>query len=177
MTRRRSRRTLGDAPLHCAQLHCAVPWRFCHSSSRYSIFHPRFQHTTFSARKMGNSQGASVSALPMPSSADPREELAQCLARSGMALHGTTWCGWCTRQLDMFGPARSTVPYVDCTRADGARGFSDECKAKGITVVPSWSVPGIGIAQGTQPLETLARASGCGHISKNLEQFDKVLRK
>lgn len=55
----------------------------------------------------------------------------------------------------MFGPARSTVPYVDCTRADGARGFSDECKAKGITVVPSWSVPGIGTS--ILPSTTLTR--------------------
>lgn len=69
---------------------------------------------------------------------DPRHKLASCLEKSGMVLHGTDWCSWCTKQKEKFGPASSNVPYFDCTRKDGRRGFSDECLAKGIRVVPSW---------------------------------------
>ena len=55
-------------------------------------------------------------------------------------------------------------PYVDCSRTDGKQGFSDECKAKGIRVVPSWTTPDGKMLYGTQGLAALAKECNCPNV-------------
>jgi hypothetical protein len=55
------------------------------AQERKSIFEQtRSPRTSSSSERMGNTQGAP----PIPDGPDPRQDLAQCLARSGMTLHG-----------------------------------------------------------------------------------------
>eukprot|EP00039_Didymoeca_costata_P009600 m.127268 g.127268 ORF g.127268 m.127268 type:complete len:128 (-) comp14542_c0_seq1:2033-2416(-) len=91
---------------------------------------------------------------------DPREKLAKCLSRRGFTLYGTSWCGWCQKQLDMFGDAQKLVPYRDCTGPDG-KGWDPECRRLGIQVVPSWTTGDGRVLAGTQSLHDLAYLSKC----------------
>lgn len=94
--------------------------------------------------------------------------LAECLRENGAKLYGTSWCGYCSRQLDYFGPeGRELIEYVDCSKKSGQRGFDEECLNLGIRVVPSWGLADGTIVPGTQQLGSLAKATGCERIFKN----------
>eukprot|EP00040_Diaphanoeca_grandis_P014247 m.72155 g.72155 ORF g.72155 m.72155 type:complete len:129 (+) comp24429_c2_seq1:190-576(+) len=99
-----------------------------------------------------------------PSQQDVLTKLANCLEKNGFALHGTDWCGWCPKQLEMFGDAKTKVPYVDCSRTDGVRGFSKACLNKGIRVVPSWTTGEGEVLVGTQQLLELSKLCDCPEL-------------
>lgn len=55
-------------------------------------------------------------------------------------LYGAEWCYYTRTQLEMFGPAASKVPYVEC----GGRGkpTNPECKKADIQGMPTWVING-----------------------------------
>ena len=109
-----------------------------------------------------------------PKNLTPAEKLAVCLSKSGAVMYGTTWCGYCNKQLAQFGPeARQYVTYVDCSLPNGERGFKKECLEKGVRVVPSWGMPDGRVLKGTQSLMTLAVESGCWKQGKRAVESGK----
>lgn len=89
---------------------------------------------------------------------------ADCLTNSGAIFYGTEWCPHCKAQKALFGDALAQVNYVDC---DAER---DLCTKANIESYPTW-VFGDGSRQsGTQPLETLAKKTGCELPSEKTEK-------
>ncbi len=82
------------------------------------------------------------------------DELAQCLTDNDVKMYGTEWCSYCKKQKELFGDSFELIDYIDCDKDPSA------CKAAGITGYPTWVIDGDNYA-GVQPLERLARLSGC----------------
>lgn len=54
-----------------------------------------YRYSTATPRKLTRNEAMAHS--------DARVRLAQCLSDKGYKLYGTTWCGWCKKQLDVCG--------------------------------------------------------------------------
>lgn len=83
-----------------------------------------------------------------------KDRFAACLTEKGAVFYGTEWCPHCKRQKEIFGESMAFVNYVDCDKE------SATCQKAGITGYPTWKI-GDKPLIGTQPLTSLAEASGC----------------
>lgn len=90
-------------------------------------------------------------------SSETLENLAKCLSEKGAKLYGTSGCGYCKKQKEMFRDAASYLPYIDCTD-EKTKYLCEEAK---IGPVPSWDFPDKERVLGLQSLEKLAELSGC----------------
>jgi len=90
----------------------------------------------------------------------PKDEFAQCLTKQGMAMYGTSWCGFCTAQKKKFGTSFQYIDYVDCDEQ------ANICHEEGVSAYPTWKKDGESYV-GLKPLERLAEISGC---ELNLEE-------
>ena len=92
--------------------------------------------------------------------ADPAKlELAQCLTEKNVKMYGAFWCGACSTQKELFGPAFKAIDYVECDER-GSDAQSEVCQLEGISGYPTWEINGQK-STGVQPLESLAASAGC----------------
>ena len=87
------------------------------------------------------------------------EGFAKCLTEKGAKLYGSSWCGWCQQQKELFGEAAQYLPYVECIDSETQQ-MTLECQAVGIEGFPTWVFDGEKNT-GFKPLEQLAELSGC----------------
>ena len=100
--------------------------------------------------------GAVVLALILlwPQAVASRKSLGTCLTEKGAVMYGADTCENCINQKKTFGDDFKNVNYVNCE-------FNiEECRKKGITAYPAWSLDGKTVA-GTQTLAALAKFAGC----------------
>jgi len=86
--------------------------------------------------------------------------LADHLRENGAVVYGAYWCPHCQEQKQMFGPAASSLPYVECDPR-GANAQPGACQAAGVRAYPTWVIGGQRIEGEVTPSE-LARLSGFG---------------
>jgi len=65
------------------------------------------------------------------------EALAQCLTAHGAKFYGAFWCPHCQATKRLFGEAKSDLPYIECSTADG-KGQLPICIDKKIESYPTW---------------------------------------
>lgn len=82
-------------------------------------------------------------------------QFAMCITEKGATMYGTDWCGYCTKQKEMFGDAVKHINFVDCQKNQ------QECKNMKISGYPTWIINGKEY-RGMQQLSTLSDATGCG---------------
>ncbi len=87
------------------------------------------------------------------------EDLAKCLEEKGIKFYGTSWCGWCNRQKQLFGEAARYLPYVECTDKETNQ-MTEECQKAEISGFPTWDFFGEKEA-GFKSLEELTELSDC----------------
>jgi hypothetical protein len=75
-------------------------------------------------------------------------------------MYGLYWCEHCADQKAMFGKAFRYVPYVECGLKGGG-GITQECKAAGAKLFPSWQFGASPLKEGVYPLEELSDKTGC----------------
>lgn len=85
---------------------------------------------------------------------------ASCIKNSGAKFYGTTWCGFCNEQKEMFGSDKDNLPYIECSGPNG-KGLAKVCADAGVTSFPTWK-----FADGTQEIgalsvEKLKNKTGC----------------
>jgi|ERR1700677_2394010 hypothetical protein len=85
---------------------------------------------------------------------------AKCLASKQVKMYGLYWCEHCADQKAMFGKAFRYVPYVECGLKGGG-GITQECKAAGAKLFPSWQFGASPLKEGVYPLEELSDKTGC----------------
>ena len=88
------------------------------------------------------------------------EGVAKCLASKQAKMYGLYWCPHCADQKAMFGKAFQYVPYVECA-IKGGGGITEECKAAGVKLFPSWQFGSNKPIEGVFPLEELRDKTGC----------------
>lgn len=85
---------------------------------------------------------------------------AECLKNEGAKFYGTFWCSHCQDQKDLFGSAKDSIPYIECSTADG-RGQLQVCAEANIQGYPTWVFADGSEQAGTMTLEALAEKTGC----------------
>lgn len=81
------------------------------------------------------------------------DEFAKCLTENGVVMYGTSYCGACKAQKELFGDSFKFVTYVECTE-------TNLCTEKGIRAVPTWEINGI-FYTGGRSLEDISELCGC----------------
>lgn len=85
---------------------------------------------------------------------------AECLEEKGVIFYGAFWCSHCADQKAMFGEAKETLPYVECSLPDR----SDQtqiCKQQGIQSYPTWEFADGERESRVFSLEELSEKTGC----------------
>ena len=59
---------------------------------------------------------------------------AQCLKDSGAEFYGAFWCPHCQAQKALFGTAKQSLPYIECSNPDNTQ--TQICKDKKIESYP-----------------------------------------
>ncbi len=85
---------------------------------------------------------------------------AQCLVDKKVTFFGAFWCPHCQASKKMFGAARTKLPYVECSTADG-NGQLQVCKDKNIQQYPTWEFADGSRLTGERTLEELSLKSEC----------------
>lgn len=85
------------------------------------------------------------------------EALAKCLEEKGAKFYGTSGCGYCKEQKEMFGEAAQYLPYIECADEE-TRHICEEAE---IGPVPTWDFADGTRVSGLQSLEKLIELSGC----------------
>ncbi len=86
--------------------------------------------------------------------------LAQCLAAQRATLYGAFWCPHCQHQKQLFGDGAASLPYVECSTADGTA-QTQACIDAKITGYPTWVFADGSRLVGEEPLSTLATKVSC----------------
>lgn len=86
--------------------------------------------------------------------------LARCLTVNGIKLYGSSTCGHCRNQKEMFGDAIQYVTYVECNRNHEDADVK-ACNEAGIRAYPTWVLADGEKLVGSRQLEDLARETGC----------------
>jgi len=92
---------------------------------------------------------------------DLKDNFAQCLTNKGVKYYHSFQCPHCKAQDEMFGNAKRYLPIIECGALDGSTEWNKECVNNNVYSVPQWHFPNGAILYGTQPLEVLAKESGC----------------
>lgn len=85
---------------------------------------------------------------------------AQCLKEKGAIFYGAFWCTHCQATKTMFGAAKQSLPYVECSTPDGKDQLK-VCTDNSIVQYPTWVFADGTRLTGEQTLEALAEKSGC----------------
>jgi len=94
---------------------------------------------------------------PETESSASLEALAKCLDEKGAKFYGTSTCGYCKKQKEMFGEAAQYLPYIECAD-EKTRHLCEEAE---IGPVPTWDFPDGKRVSGLQSFEELIELSGC----------------
>ncbi|MDX1917607.1 MAG: hypothetical protein SFT81_00485 [Candidatus Caenarcaniphilales bacterium] len=92
---------------------------------------------------------------------DPRavEALAKCLRATRATMYGTSKCGHCLAQKEMFGEYFKYIRFVDCRRDKAS---SDECYKSKVGKFPQWNFTTTDkVIVREADLDTIAMTSGC----------------
>jgi len=65
------------------------------------------------------------------------ETLAKCLSEKGAKFYGSSGCGWCKKQKEVFGEAAQYLPYIECVDEE-TRKMTSQCQEAGIQGFPTW---------------------------------------
>jgi len=96
-----------------------------------------------------------------PEIESPLVNLAKCLSEKGVKFYGTYWCGFCTRQKEMFGEAAKYLPYIECASDRASPEELAMCEKAGVESIPDWRFADGRQELGMLSLEKLAEFSGC----------------
>lgn len=94
-------------------------------------------------------------------SAEQLESLAKCLTERGARFYGAYWCGFCTRQKEMFGEFFRYITYIECAPDRATPEQIASCEAAEIGGVPDWRFQDGNKVTGLQSIRELSRLSGC----------------
>ncbi len=86
-------------------------------------------------------------------------EFATCIKDSGAKFYGAFWCSHCQNQKKMFGDAKDSLPYIECSTPDNKQ--TDECKNAKIEGYPTWEFSDGSRLSGEQSFETLSEKTSC----------------
>jgi hypothetical protein len=84
--------------------------------------------------------------------------LANHLTQSGAKVYTAYWCGYCRKQVEMFGSAKLTLPVIECDPR-GQNPQTDLCRKKAVQGYPTWEMNGE-MYRGMQEVNVLADLSG-----------------
>jgi hypothetical protein len=84
--------------------------------------------------------------------------LANHLTQSGAKVYTAYWCGYCRKQVEMFGSAKLTLPVIECDPR-GQNPQTDLCREKAVQGYPTWEMNGE-MYRGMQEVNVLADLSG-----------------
>jgi hypothetical protein len=87
------------------------------------------------------------------------DNFAKCLASKQAKMYGLFYCPHCIDQKEMFGASFHYVPYVEC--ATPAKEETQECKAAGLKLFPSWQFGSNPPKEGILSLDALSEKTGC----------------
>lgn len=88
------------------------------------------------------------------------DTFAQCLKDKGAVFYGAFWCPHCQAQKKLFGSSARSLPYVECSTANG-NAQTQACIDKGITSYPTWEFTDGSRLTGEITLEKLAEKTLC----------------
>jgi hypothetical protein len=88
------------------------------------------------------------------------DSFAKCLATKQAKMYGLYWCPHCAEQKEKFGASFEYVPYAECA-IKGSHDITDECKAAGVKLFPSWQFGSAPPKEGVLSLEDLSGKTGC----------------
>jgi len=88
------------------------------------------------------------------SSSSDYSTFAECLTTNGAVMYGTSWCGYCQNQKNLFGDGFEKIKFIDC---DSER---ETCILDGIQGYPTWIINKVKYP-GIQSLERLSEITGC----------------
>ncbi|MBU1975479.1 MAG: hypothetical protein KKG59_03685 [Nanoarchaeota archaeon] len=99
----------------------------------------------------------SIASISFPKGDGPEEKelLAKCLTEKGYKLAGTSWCGHCKNQRDMFGEALQFIDYHDCDDE------AEWCQEMGVKAYPTWISPLGTATAGVKDFDLLRQISEC----------------
>jgi hypothetical protein len=83
------------------------------------------------------------------------DEFAQCITSKNISMAGTSWCGHCRTQKEMFGNSFQYIDFHDC---DEERQW---CINAGVEAYPAWILEDGTVILGVQSISKLERLSGC----------------
>lgn len=89
----------------------------------------------------------------------PIASFAKCLTENGAVFYGSSTCGHCKAQKDLFGDAMEFVNYVECNPR-AVNSAPEKCIAANIEAYPTWIIGDQKII-GMQRLEQLAEKTPC----------------
>ncbi|MBN1385989.1 hypothetical protein JW968_03350 [Candidatus Woesearchaeota archaeon] len=84
-----------------------------------------------------------------------------CLASTGMQLFGSSTCGGCVYQKNLFGEAFKHINYVECNLNEPNHNF-EYCREMNITHYPSWVKDEV-LYPGSKTFQELSIISGCAY--------------
>ncbi|MDI6603432.1 MAG: thioredoxin domain-containing protein [Patescibacteria group bacterium] len=87
------------------------------------------------------------------------ETLAKCLSEKEVKFYGSSWCGWCKKQKEVFGQAAQYLPYIECID-EKTKQMTSQCKEAEIQGFPTWEFFGEKI-QGFKTPEELSQLANC----------------
>jgi|GEM_PF-2124541 len=101
-----------------------------------------------SGRPISNTSGSAEMALAMH------------LRKKGVKMYGAFWCGFCSRQKELFGQqAFPKLRYIECDPR-GTNPNRQACSQAGVTGFPTWTFPNGQKFAGMRSLDALANISG-----------------
>lgn len=98
---------------------------------------------TSSKQSQDSSLGSKASnAAELPTSSAAKVALASHLKQTGAIFYGTHWCGYCTKQKQLFGQeAMLQINYIECD-PKGQNPQPDLCQKANIQSLPTWEIKG-----------------------------------
>ena len=93
-------------------------------------------------------------------SMDTTVSLAKALTTAGVKIYGSEFCSACKYQKQMFGEAWRFITYINCDISATSGVQTAACRAKGITLYPTWEFQDGSRLEGVQQFKTLAQKIG-----------------
>jgi len=83
------------------------------------------------------------------------DDLAKSLTATGAKMYGSSHCGACNYQKELFGNSWQYINYIECTSSDGSGRQSTVCKDENIKAYPTWRFTGEDEEIGVMTIEQL----------------------
>src|SRR5215471_20780325 len=88
------------------------------------------------------------------------DSFAKCLASKDARMYGLYWCPHCADQKREFGASFRYVPYVECASQEDPHQLTQQCKAAGLKLFPSWQFGQDPPKEGVLTLQDLSQKTG-----------------